>query len=80
MNIETRKKEFIEEFLKIQSEEVILRLEKLLKKEKTSSLKEMIKPMSVAELNLRIDQSTEDSVNGRLIHSDELKTIIEKWN
>ena len=80
MNIEARKKEFIEEFLKIPSEEVILRLEKLLKKEKTSSLKEMIKPMSVAELNLRIDQSTEDSVNGRLIHSDELKTIIEKWN
>jgi hypothetical protein len=80
MNIEARKKEFIEEFLKIQSEEVILRLEKLLKKEKTSSLQEMIKPMSVAELNLRIDQSTQDSINGRLLHSDELKTIIEKWN
>ncbi len=80
MNLESRKLEFIEEFLKIQSEAVISRLEKLLKKEKKSSQTEMIIPMTLSELNLRIDHSTEDSKNGRLIHSDDLKSIIEKWN
>lgn len=80
MNIEARKKEFIKEFLKIQSEEVILRLEKLLEKENKSSKKEMIRPMSIEDLNFRIDQSIDDSKNGRLIHSEDLKTIIETWN
>ena len=34
MDLQTRKIEFVQEFLKIQSEEAIERLEKLLKKEK----------------------------------------------
>ena len=36
MNLEARKIEFVQEFLKLQSEEVISRLEKILKKEKNS--------------------------------------------
>jgi hypothetical protein len=80
MNIEARKKEFIEEFLKIESEAILSRLEKLLKKEKKSSQEEMIRPMTTEEFNFRIDQSMKDSKNGKLIHSEDLKTIIEKWN
>jgi len=80
MNIEARKKEFIEEFLKIESEAILSRLEKLLKKERKSSQDEMIKPMTTEEFNFRIDQSMKDSKNGKLIHSEDLKTIIEKWN
>ena len=34
MDLQTRKITFVQEFLKIQSEEVIIRLEKLLEKEK----------------------------------------------
>lgn len=80
MNIEARKKEFIEEFLKIDSEAILSRLEKLLKKERKSSQEEMIRPMTTEEFNFRIEQSMEDSKNGKLIHSEDLKTIIEKWN
>jgi len=80
MNIEARKKEFIKEFLKIHSEAILSRLEKLLEKENKSSKKEMIRPMSIEDLNFRIDQSIDDSKNGRLIHSEDLKTIIETWN
>ena len=75
MDLQTRKLEFIQEFLKIQSEDVISRLEKALRKEN-----ENFEPMTIEEFNSRIDQSMEDSKNGRLIESSELKAKIDKWN
>ncbi|MDW5289472.1 hypothetical protein [Formosa sp. PL04] len=80
MDLQTRKLKLIQEFLKIQSEDVISRLEKILKKENKNSDKEDFEPMTVEEFNSRIDQSMEDSKNGRLIASDELKAKIDKWN
>lgn len=80
MDIQTRKIEFVQEFLKLQSEEVISRFEKILKKENISSRQAEFMPMSVKEFNSRIDQSMNDSKNGRLISSSELKAKIEDWN
>ena len=37
MNLEARKVEFVQEFLKLQSEEAVSRLEKILRKEKKAS-------------------------------------------
>lgn len=71
MDIQSRKIEFIQEFLKIQSEEVISRFEKLLQKEKEVRPKEF-SPMSVAELNRRIDKSEDDFKNKRYRTSSEL--------
>ena len=50
MDIQSGKIEFIQEFLKLQSEEVISRLEKLLKKE-AEKIRPDLKPMTVEELN-----------------------------
>ena len=36
-------------------------------------------PMSLEELNSRIDKSLEDSKNGRLTKSNDLISEIEKW-
>ena len=80
MDLQTRKLELIQEFLKIQSEDVISRLEKILKKENKESGHEDFKPMTIDEFNSRIDQSMEDSKNGRLIEASELKAKIDKWN
>lgn len=80
MDLQSRKIEFVQEFLKIQSEEVISRLEKILWKENKSSDKENFKPMTIDEFNLRIDKSMEASKNGRLIEASDLKTKIEKWD
>jgi hypothetical protein len=80
MNLETRKLELIQEFLKIQSEDVISRLEKILRKENKISENEDFKPMTIEEFNSRIDQSMEDSKNGRVIEASELKAKIDKWN
>lgn len=67
MNLQARKIEFVQEFLKIKNEKIIARFEKLLFKEKNLDLK----PMSVDELNDRIDQSEDDFKNDRQkTHSD----------
>lgn len=79
MDLQTRKLELIQEFLKIQNEDVILRLEKILKIENYKSEQENLKPMTIEQFNSRIDQSMEDSKNGRLIEGKELKTVMDKW-
>jgi len=60
MDLQTRKIEFIQAFLKLQSEEVISQFEKLLKKE--SKIDSHFEPMSIIEFNERIEQSSEDSI------------------
>lgn len=71
MDLQSRKIEFIQEFLKIQSEEAISKLEKLLKKEK-KSLDKTQYPMTKKELNQRIDRSEDDFKNNRYKTSTEL--------
>ncbi len=68
MDIQTRKIAFIQEFLKIQSEEVLSRFETLLKKE--GSVKP--KPLSMDDFNRRIDQSENDFQNGNFKTASEL--------
>jgi hypothetical protein len=80
MDLQSRKIEFIQEFLKIQSEEVISLLESILRKGKNNSEQDGLKPMTIEEFNLRIDKSMEDSKNGKLIEASELKAKIEKWS
>lgn len=80
MDLQSRKISFVQEFLSIQSEEVVSRLEKYLKKEKITMEEKAFKPMSIAELNRRIDQSEQDSINGRLTEMDDFLAEIEKWD
>lgn len=78
MDLQTRKINFVQEFLKLESEKAISHLEKLLQKE-TQSTSEL-KPLSTKEFQKRIDTSTEDSKNGRLTGNNELISEIEKWS
>ncbi|MBC6409543.1 MAG: hypothetical protein GDA42_03660 [Ekhidna sp.] len=75
MDIQTRKIAFVQEFLKLQNEKAISRLESVLKTEK----QEEFQPMSIEEFNKRIDTSMEDAKNGKLIEASELKAKIDKW-
>lgn len=72
MNLEARKIEFVQEFLKLQSEESISRLEVILEKEINASLDHVFEPMSQDELNKRIDQSESDFQNKRFKSSSDL--------
>lgn len=70
MDLKTRKIEFVQEFLKLQSEEIISLLESVLKRQ--TSTEADFKPMSITELNVRIDKSEEDFKNGRYKSTEEL--------
>ena len=78
MNLEARKIEFVQEFLQVQSEELISRLEKLLRKENAISSQNDFKPMTVEEFDKRIDQSESDFKNNRFKNSSELLAKYQK--
>jgi hypothetical protein len=69
MDLQTRKLNFIQDFLKLESEKVIAQFERLMKK---SSADSDLKPMSLEEFNNGIDQSEDDFKNGRYKDSSEL--------
>lgn len=78
MDLQTRKILFAKEFLKLESEKAINFFEKLLKKE--STVNSDFRPMTIQELQNRIDQSNNDSEKGKLIASSDLISEIERWS
>ena len=78
MDIQTRKIEFVRDFLKMQNEEVLILMENLLRSSKEDFENEF-QSMSVEELNYRINKSMKDSENGKLTKSSDLITEIEGW-
>jgi len=80
MSIESRKIEFVQEFLKLQSEKSISKFEKILKTENKHSANRKVESISANELNVRIDKSLKDSKNGRLTEVNDLLTEIDKWS
>ncbi len=80
MDIQTRKIEFIQEFLKLQNEDLISKFEDLLYSEVILQNNHIIQSMSVDELNRRIDLSLNDSLSNKLTESKDLLAEIEKWD
>lgn len=76
MDLQTRKIEFVQEFLKIQSEELISQLENLLKNKSNLDDNDFFNPMSIEEFNNRIDQSENDFKNERYKTTSQL---LEKY-
>lgn len=80
MDLQTRKLTFIQEFIRIQNEDIISGLEKMLKKRKAELYEENLKPMSIEQFNADIDRSLEDSANDRVISARDLKEEVKKWS
>ncbi len=80
MDLEARKISFVQEFLRLQNEEIVSGLEKLLRKRKAELIEKNFKPMTMEQYNAEIDQAMEDSKNGRMIKATDLKSKIQKWN
>lgn len=80
MDLEARKISFVQEFLRLQNEEIISGLEKLLRKRKAELTEKNFKPMTMEQYDAEIDQAMEDSKNGRMIKATDLKAKIQKWS
>ncbi|MEH6659278.1 hypothetical protein [Leeuwenhoekiella marinoflava] len=79
MDLEARKIAFVQEFLRLQNEEILSGLEKLMRKRKAELIDKNFKPMTMEDYNSEIDQAMEDSKNGRMIKASDLKAKIQKW-
>lgn len=79
MDLQTRKIEFIREFLLLQSEEIISKFEKLLRDEKKFIPHAEMEPMAMEEFKGRIKKSLEDSKAGRVTDWETLVSEIEQW-
>jgi hypothetical protein len=79
MDLPTRKIEFIREFLKIEEEDSVLRLEKYLKKEMGRN-GHSLNPFSIEEFNDRISKSVNDSEMERVTENSVLLNEIQKWH
>jgi hypothetical protein len=80
MDLEARKISFVQEFLRLQNEEIVSGLEKFLRKKKAELTEKNFKPMTMEQYNAEIDQAMEDSKNGRMIKATDLKAKIQKWS
>ncbi len=79
MDIQARKLNFIQEFLRLQNEEIITKFEKMLRIEKKKSYEAELSPMSLDEFNNMIDSAEEDVREGRVIPVSKLKDEVNSW-
>jgi hypothetical protein len=80
MDLQTRKITFVQEFLRLQNEEIVSGLEDLLRKKKAELFEKKLTPMSIEQFNQDIDLSLMDSKEDRVTSAKELKKKVQKWS
>lgn len=78
MDLQTRKISFVQEFLKLQNEEVIQSLEELLKLKSIELSNTSMEPMSIYQFHREIDESMLDSKQGRITKASALENRYSK--
>ncbi len=79
MDIQTRKINFVQEFLRLQNIKLIEKLEKILLEYKARDYEANLKPFSADNFNKMIDKSVEDTKQGNVVDARELKESVKKW-
>lgn len=75
MDLESRKLHFVQEFLKLNNEKAIARLEKALDAEKHKLYEENLSSYTVQELEAMIKESEQDLKEKRYVSTKQLKEI-----
>ena len=79
MDIQARKIHFVQEFLRVADEELVTKLERVLRIERKKKLEEELSPMTMKEFNEIIDKSEDDFKNERVTEARSLLNQIDKW-
>ncbi len=79
MDLEARKISFVQEFLRLQNEDIINYLEQVLHEKKADLADSQISPMSREQFNADITTSLGDIQNNRITDAQTLKQKISKW-
>jgi hypothetical protein len=79
MDIQTRKLNFVQEFLRLRNIKLIEKLEKILLEDKAKDYEANLKSISLDNFNKMIDKSVEDAKQGNVVDARELKESVKKW-
>ena len=79
MDIQTRKINFVQEFLRLRNIKLIEKLEKILLEDKAKEYEANLKPMSIDNFNKMIDKSIDEVKQGKVVDARELKESVKKW-
>jgi hypothetical protein len=79
MDILAKKMSFVQEFLRISDEELIDKLESLLRTERKKRLKINIQPITMDKFTAMIEKSEDDFNKGRVTEAKEILTRIDAW-
>jgi len=79
MDLQARKIHFVQEFLRLNNENIISKFEQILHTEKKKLYSEKPSPMSLADFNRIIENSEEDAASGRVKDIFELDSDIDSW-
>jgi len=79
MTLEARKIVFVQEFLKLQDENLIAGLEKLLQQQKSENENVDFSPMSLAQYQEETKQAIQDSEKQRFTDVKDLRKQITEW-
>ena len=79
MDIQTRKLNFVQEFLRLRNIKLIEKLEKILLEDKAKDYEANLKPLSSDNFNRMVDKSLEDDKQGNYVNARDLKVSVRKW-
>ena len=79
MDIQTRKINFVQEFLRLRNIKLIEKLEKILLEDKAKDYEANLKPISIDNFNKMVDKSIEDTKQGNVVNARDLKEAVKKW-
>ena len=79
MDIQSRKIQFIQEFLKYANVNILDKFEEMLKQERKREFEKEIKPMTLKEYELRVETAFKDVKNNRVKRAKTLKDEIATW-
>jgi len=79
MDIQARKIHFVQEFLRVADDDLVTKLEKLLRIERKKKLDSELRPKTLKEFNEIIDKSEDDLKNGRVTEARNLLNQIDTW-
>ena len=79
MDLQVRKIHFVQEFLRLNNEQIVNKLEGILKTEKSKLYNDSPKILSMDEFDSMIDKAEDDSKNNRIKSAHELKNDIKSW-
>ena len=79
MDIQTRKIHFIQEFLKITSEELISKFEQILKSENLNFSDTEKKAYTMGEFIQMINDAENDAISGNVFSTNDIKNELSGW-